>query len=86
VITVTFRRRAFNRMNGIIRKHPNRVAEFAAALQEMHRALTAAPDSIGESRDPPYRVWFFGPLTVEFRHAPTERRVYVVKIRLRGDP
>lgn len=80
---IIFRRPAFEQMDEIVRTNPERADEFAAALQELTRELTAKPDTAGESRDPPYRVAFYGQLTIRFRPAPDEGRVYVVRVRLR---
>jgi hypothetical protein len=80
---IIFRRTAFERMNQLIRDNPHRVPEFAAALQAMTAELTRDPASAGESRTGRYRIAFFDPLIVSFYPAPAERRVYVVRIRLR---
>jgi hypothetical protein len=47
--------------------------------------LSWNPNQVGESRDPPERVEFFGRLTVLFRPASDGRAVYVVGVRLRND-
>ena len=80
---IIFRGSAFEQMNRIIQSNPARVAEFAAALQQMTASLTADAATAGESRDPPFRVAFFGDLTFRYRPAPDEGRVYVVRVRLR---
>jgi hypothetical protein len=73
---------AFEQMDAIVRSRPGRKAEFAVALREMSAALAANPEGTGESRAPPDRVWFFGPLTVTFRPVPDERTVYVTNVWL----
>ncbi len=73
---------AFDHMNAIVQAAPNRKADFAAALRELSDALTSAPESTGESREPPYRVAIFGELTFYFRPAPDENRVYVIWVRI----
>lgn len=80
---IIFRRPAFEQMDEIIRTNPTRATEFATALQQMTAALTTTAETSGESREPPYRVVFFGELTFHFRPAPDEGRVYVVRVRLR---
>lgn len=80
---IVFRRAAFEQVNQIVQTDPARVPEFAAAFQQMIDTLPADAGTVGESRDPPYRVAFFGDLTVHYRLAPEEGRVYVVRLRLR---
>jgi hypothetical protein len=73
---------AFDRMSEIVRAAPNRKAEFATALRDLSAALTSDAEGTGESRNPPYRVVFFGEFTFYFRPAPEEGRVYVVWVRI----
>ncbi len=75
--------RAFERMSEIVRAHPDRKDEFATGLRDLTAQLTADPTTAGESREPPYRVGFFGPLTVRFRPVPEDRKVYIVRVHLR---
>lgn len=74
---------AFERMGDIVRALPHRKGEFAAALRWIHSELTTDPTSVGESREPPYRVYVVGQLAFRFRASPDEGKVYVVRVRLR---
>jgi hypothetical protein len=80
---VKWRRPALDSMASIVRAYPERKDEFAAALQSLSRALSTNPVDTGEGREPPYRVWFFGPLTVHFRPDAVEQVVFVTQVRLR---
>jgi hypothetical protein len=80
---IIFRKPAFEEMDRIFRAHPERAGEFATVLRQINEALTTHADEVGESREPPYRVAFFGHFTIRFRPAPEEKRVYVVHVRLR---
>jgi hypothetical protein len=82
---VVWRRPAFNAMDALVTDFPGRREEFAAALQEITAKLSTTPDAEGESRAPPYRVGFFGRLTVHFRVSDDERKVYVVLVHLPFD-
>jgi hypothetical protein len=81
---IAWRPPAFARMNEYVQANPEWRNRFATTLQELAAELTTDPVSAGESRDPPYRVGFYGPfpLVVTFRPAPEERRVYIVRVRL----
>ena len=82
---VVWRRPAFDAMDSLVADFPGRREEFGAALKEISSNLSTAPDAEGESRAPPYRVSFFGRLTVHFRVSDDERKVYVVLVHLPFD-
>jgi hypothetical protein len=82
---VVWRRPALDRMAEIVRQNPDRKDEFADALRSLAAAFAGNAAAVGEEREPPYRVWFFGPLTVNFRPAPSEQAVYSTEVRLHVD-
>jgi plasmid stabilization system protein ParE len=79
---VIWHRSAYDRLVRLVRRYPDRAAEFAAAIQETIDTLSADPTGTGESRDGPYRIAVFGPLVVTFRPDPATARVYVTRVRL----
>jgi hypothetical protein len=83
---IVWRPPAFDRMREIVLAYPHLVGVFAAALRDLSEALGQDPAHEGESREEDYRVTFYGPLTFVFRPAPAEGKVYVTRVRLRGDP
>ena len=75
---VVWRPPAFDAMDAIVRDNPSAVPAVAAALRDLTAKLRAGAGNLGESRDPPYRVESSTPLTLYFRPAPDERKVYVI--------
>jgi hypothetical protein len=82
---VQWRRPAVAAMAELLRELPDRRPEFTAALDELYDKLSTAPNDVGESRDGPYRIGFFGRLSVRFRPSPEEKTVYVVAVHLPFD-
>lgn len=76
---------AFDEMQELIRALPDRRSEFASALAELSAKLSENPEEEGESREPPYRVGFFGRLTVRFRVATDRGRVYILRVHMPFD-
>lgn len=76
---------AFAAMESLVQEIPERRGEFAAALREMSEKMTTDPDAVGESREENIRVGFFGRLTVRFRIATDERKVFVLDVHLPTD-
>ncbi len=74
--------RAFDRMSEIVRANPDRRDEFAEALRSLSTELRENPAGAGESRDDPFRVGFFDPLTVTFRVSPGQQTVYITDVHL----
>ena len=82
---IQWRRPALDSMAAVVRAHPDRKQEFATTLRSLARGLSENPVEVGEGREPPYRVGFFGPLTVNFRPEPVEQVVYVTEVHLHRD-
>jgi hypothetical protein len=73
----------FDRMNEIIRSNPGRKREFAVALRQIARQLTADPLGVGESREDEMRVMFAGELSVFYRVDTDDNTVRIGDVRLR---
>ena len=73
---------AFDRMAEIVRANPHLRHELAAALRAIAVRLRVDPHKVGESRDPPFRVGFFDPITVTFRTADDQQTTYVTDVHL----
>jgi hypothetical protein len=73
----------FDRMNNIIRDNPARKHEFAVALRQITRQLTADPVNVGESRADDSRVMFAGELSVFYRVDTDDDTVEIGDVRLR---
>lgn len=76
---------AFDEMQEIVRRSPDRRDELADILRDVRGELTKSPETVGESRGVNRRVGFFGRLTVYFRIEPADRAVYITRVHLPFD-
>lgn len=82
---IIWRQSAFEQMAELVRVFADRAAEFSAALRQLTAMLRRNPSAEGESRAVPYRVGFFGRLTVYYRIDTATRTVYVISVHLPAD-
>lgn len=74
---------AFDRMQGLIRAHPELRTEFIYSLRSLTTELNRAADTWGESRSGDDRIGFVGVLEVLVRLDPDNSLVEVVDVKLR---
>lgn len=55
--------------------------EVAAAVNACDQSLRQDPQSVGESRDGPYRISIVRPLAFIFRVSEPDRSVWVMRVR-----
>jgi plasmid stabilization system protein ParE len=55
--------------------------EVAAAVDACDQSLRQDPQSVGESRDGPYRISIVRPLVFIFRVSEPDRSVWVMRVR-----
>ena len=74
---------AFDQMDALIRWHPARRAELAAALHALDRELHQRADTWGESRGSEFvRLGYVGALSALIRVEPDEQLAYIMEVRL----
>lgn len=50
--------------------HPFEQRALAATVERIDREIVETPAPLGEEREPGYRIWFQGPLTIVYRLVP----------------
>lgn len=73
---------ATDQMFEIVRRNPALKGEFAAALRALTAVLSTDPTTAGESREPPFRIELFDPITVTFVPNPDAGEVYIAGVHL----
>jgi hypothetical protein len=80
---VSWKPPAFDRMQEIVRAHPELKTEFVYAPRSLTTEQNRAADTWGESRWENYRLGFVGMLEVMVRLDPDNSLVEVVDVKLR---
>lgn len=74
---------AFDRMQDLVRRHPDLKTEFTYALRQLATELGRAADTFGESRGGDDRLGFVGPLAVLVDVSEEEQVAEVLDVALR---
>jgi len=82
---IIWRESAFEQMAQLTQVFSDRAPKFSAALRHLNAMLRRNPEAEGESREEPYRVGFFGLLTVYYRIDTAKRIVYIVGVHMPPD-